>query len=88
MRVYRGADGQSHFDEIKVEIDKLQPGDGIIFRHVPSDYLNTWHRAPRRQYVINLSGESEVEVGTAPSAASVPGIWQTILPARAISREL
>ena len=29
-RVYTGADGQSHFDEIEVEIEKLQPGDGII----------------------------------------------------------
>ena len=34
-RVYTGADGQSHFDEIEVEIEKLQPGDGIIFCHAP-----------------------------------------------------
>jgi hypothetical protein len=58
MRVYAGTDGQSHFDEIEVETDELQPRDGIVFRHVPSDYINNWHRAPRRQYVINLSGES------------------------------
>jgi hypothetical protein len=68
-RVYAGADSQSHFDEIEVEIEKLHPGDGIIFRHVPSDYLNSWDRAPRRQYVINLSGESEVEVGDETSRA-------------------
>jgi hypothetical protein len=37
MRVYAGADGQSHFDEIEVEIDKLQPGEGIVFRHVDAD---------------------------------------------------
>jgi hypothetical protein len=36
MRVYSGADGQSHFDEIEVEVEKLQPTEGIIFRHVPS----------------------------------------------------
>jgi hypothetical protein len=34
-RVYTGADDESHFDEIEVEIEKLQPGEGIIFRHVP-----------------------------------------------------
>jgi hypothetical protein len=38
-RVHTGADGESHFDEIEVEIEKLQPGDGIIFRHAPpGDY--------------------------------------------------
>ena len=31
-RFYAGADGQSHFDDIEVETEKLQPGDGIIFR--------------------------------------------------------
>ena len=73
MRVYSGADGQSHFDEIEVEIEKLQPAEGIIFRHVPPDYLNTWHTAPRRQYVINLSGESEVEVGDGTKRTLGPG---------------
>lgn len=72
-RVYTGADGQSHFDEIEVESEKLQPGDGIIFRQVPSAYLNSWHRAPRRQYIINLSGESEVEVGDGTKRRLGPG---------------
>jgi hypothetical protein len=73
MRVYSGSDGQSHFDEIEVESEKLQPAEGIIFRHVPPDYLNTWHTAPKRQYVINLSGESEVEVGDGTRRRLGPG---------------
>lgn len=72
-RVYTGADDQSHFDEIDVEIAKLQPGDGIIFRHEPADYLQDWHRAPRRQYVVNLSGESEVEIGDGTKRRFGPG---------------
>ena len=40
-RVFTGADGQSHFDEIEVEIEKLQPGDGIIFRHAPPGAFTT-----------------------------------------------
>jgi quercetin dioxygenase-like cupin family protein len=72
-RVYAGADGQSHFDEIEVEIEKLQPGEGIIFRHVAAGYINSWHTAPRRQYVINLSGESEVEVGDGTTRKLSPG---------------
>jgi len=73
MRVYAGADGQSHFDEIEVEIDKLQPGEGIVFRHVAADYVNSWHAAPRRQYVINLAGGSEVEVGDGTIRRLGPG---------------
>ena len=61
-RVYSGADGESHFEEIEVDIGKLQPGDGIIFRHAPPGDVNEWHVAPRRQYVINLSGRSEIEI--------------------------
>ena len=88
MRVYSGADGQSHFDEIEVEIEKLQPAEGIIFRHVPPDYVNSWHTAPRRQYVINLSGEARSKSAMAPSDASVlvMFIWLTIPPVKAISR--
>ena len=48
MRVYAGGNGQSHFDETEVEIDKLQPGGGIVFRHVDADDVNSWHTAPRR----------------------------------------
>jgi len=73
MRVYSGSDGESHFDEIEVDIEKLQPGDGIVFRHASPGAVNDWHRAPRRQYVINLSGESEVEVGDGTKRKFVPG---------------
>jgi quercetin dioxygenase-like cupin family protein len=73
MRVYSGTDGQSHFDEIEVEIEKLQPGEGIAFRHVAADYIHSWHTAPRRQYVINLSGESEVEVSGGTKRRLGPG---------------
>ena len=72
-RVYTGADGQSHFDEIEVEIEKLQPGDGIVFRDATPDHVNRWHRAPRRQYVINLSGEIEIEIGDGTKRRFGPG---------------
>ena len=72
-RVYTGADGESHFEEIEVDIGKLQPGDGIIFRHSPPGDVNEWHLAPRRQYVINLSGQSEIEVGDGTKRRFGPG---------------
>ena len=46
-----------------METGKLQPGDGIIFRDATPDHVNSWHRAPTRQYVINLAGETEIEIG-------------------------
>jgi quercetin dioxygenase-like cupin family protein len=72
-RIYTGANGQSHFDEIEVEIEKLQPGEGIIFRHAPPGDFHDWHRAPRRQYVINLSGQSEIEIGDGTKRRFGPG---------------
>ena len=68
-----GADGHSHFEEIEVEIEKLQPGEGIVFRHAPAGDLHDWHRAPRRQYVINLSGQSEVEISDGTKRHFGPG---------------
>jgi hypothetical protein len=88
-RVYTGADGESHFEEIEVDIEKLQPGDGIVFRHAAPGDVNEWHMAPRRQYVINLSGQSEVEIGDGTKRRLVPAIsfWRTTPPAAVIFRE-
>ena len=72
-RLYTGADGQSHFEEIEVEIEKLQPGDGIIFREEPPTYFKDWHPAPRRQYVINLTGQSEIETSDGTKRRFGPG---------------
>jgi uncharacterized cupin superfamily protein len=72
-RLYTGADGQSHFEEIEVETSKLQPGDGIVFRESTPLTVNQWHRAPRRQYVINLSGETEIEIGNGTKRRFSPG---------------
>ena len=35
---------------------KRLPATGIVFRETTADYENSWHRAPRRQYVISLAG--------------------------------
>ncbi|HKA32881.1 MAG TPA: hypothetical protein VKH64_06685 [Candidatus Binatia bacterium] len=61
-RIYTGNDGHSHFDEVEVEIGKLQTGDGILFRHEPPGREQGWHPAPRRQYIVTLRGEAEIEI--------------------------
>jgi hypothetical protein len=61
-RIYTGTDGHSHFDEVDVEIGKLQSGDGILFRQEQPGHTQDWHPAPRRQYIVTLRGEAEIEI--------------------------
>jgi len=71
-RVYTGADECSHFEDIDVPLDDggpigrlsaLVPATGVIFRETGGDYNLDFHNAPRRQYVVNLEGDVEIEVG-------------------------
>jgi len=60
VRVYTGADGESHFEDLTPDqfaeiVNHL--GDGpITVNRRPSPSFSDYHQAPRRQYVVNLSG--------------------------------
>ena len=43
------------------------------FRRSSPAYYIDWHTAPRRQYVITLAGESEVEIGDGTKIRLHPG---------------
>ena len=68
VRIYSGPDGKSHFEDIDVALGEVErspmiPATGITFRSsAPGDFMD-WHTAPRRQYVITLSGQVEVGLG-------------------------
>ena len=71
-RVYTGDDGKSHFEEIEVAFSEAAmmgastrrfPADTIGIREAASDVEVDFHNAPRRQFVITLSGGSEIECG-------------------------
>jgi len=71
-RVYTGADNKSHFEDIEVALkdggkagfmSSLQKATGVVFRETDGSYNFDFHNAPRRQYVVNLEGEVEIEVG-------------------------
>src|SRR5215472_349603 len=64
-KLYEDANGESHFRDIEIDwieeaptgkLSKRLPATGIMFRETTTDYENSWHRAPRRQYVISLAG--------------------------------
>jgi hypothetical protein len=72
VRLYTGADNQSHFEDIDVPMkDAGKVGflseriavTSLVFRRTGGDYDYDFHTAPRRQYVVNLEGEVEIEVG-------------------------
>jgi hypothetical protein len=70
-RIYTGSDNESHFEEKEVElkfngdmeVGATEPATGIYFRRAPANHLLDFHPAPRRQYIITLSGEVEIEAG-------------------------
>ncbi len=82
LRIYTGDDGESHFEEIDVPlkhrgamgaISELVPAQGVMFREVDGSYDLDFHTAPRRQYVINLSGSVDLEVGDGTCRRLGPG---------------
>ena len=48
-------------------------GQCVIFRETGGDYDLNFHNAPRRQYVVNLSGSVEIEVGSGERRVLGPG---------------
>jgi hypothetical protein len=72
VRVYTGADNKSHFEDLHIPlkdggkvgfVSELTKATGVVFRETGGDYNYDFHTAPRRQYVVNLEGEVEIEVG-------------------------
>ena len=70
-RVYTGDDGESHFETIDISMSESRYGslselfdaEGVMFRTTPIGGELDFHNAPRRQFVVNLSGTVEIEVG-------------------------
>jgi hypothetical protein len=80
-RLYTGSDGQTHSEvfEAKFDVDgtnevykMLGLSGGTVHRAAPGTVLD-WHPAPRRQYVITLSGEAELEVAGGKKIHVGPG---------------
>jgi len=81
-RIFTGPDGQTHAEQIDV---KLAPGggsgdlsemvkvSGLQFRRQAPNYFQDWHPAPRRQYVVTLSGQGEVELDGGKKIPLGPG---------------
>jgi quercetin dioxygenase-like cupin family protein len=88
LRVYSDADGESHFEDVRVatsarrspvsearvEVSEPFPVTGLLFRHVVADHdPGTPHPAPRRQFVVHLAGAAEITVSDGERRRIKPG---------------
>ena len=80
-RIYTGPDNESHFEDKEIELEfngdmevsALDPAEGVLFRRAPATHLHSFHPAPRRQYVVTLSGAVEIETGDGTIRRFGPG---------------
>jgi hypothetical protein len=77
FRLYTGTDGQSHVETIDLANTTswtagLQTTN-ITFRTMPAGTFQDWHPAPRRQFVIILSGHLEIGLGDGSKHVFGPG---------------
>ena len=87
VRIYSDADGETHFEDVTLPTERRQspvstaqaelaaaiPTGEATFRRVVVDHPPEPHCAPRRQFVINLAGTSEVTVSDGETRRFGPG---------------
>jgi hypothetical protein len=82
FRIYTDDDGETHFEDLDITLhpqpngafySESLPATGIIFRRNPAEQIIDWHPAPRRQFVITLSGEAEIEASDGEIRRVGPG---------------
>jgi len=69
VRLYTGNDQRSHFEEIEMKFAGNQPmlttaprsATSAVFRSAPAGLVIDRHPAPRRQFLVTLSGSWEIE---------------------------
>jgi hypothetical protein len=72
VRLYTGSDQKSHFEEIEMKFGGTQPmqttdaraATSAVFRSAPAGLFLERHPAPRRQFLVTLSGSWEIEASS------------------------
>ena len=86
IRLFTGADNLTHAEEVHFKFDpragaferwlaesEAVKADSLRFRRESPGYVNDWHPAAGRQYVITLSGKGEIEVTGGQKIELEPG---------------
>src|ERR1700726_4378814 len=58
---------------VGVGTSEMMKATGVQFRRTPAGTFSDWHRGPRRQYVITLSGRGQIEVSGGEKISLGPG---------------
>jgi hypothetical protein len=77
-RLYTGDDGQSHFEPLDTGdqsnlFNTLHSVAHLVLRREVRPHLLDWHPAPRRQWVITLSGSVDIGLGDGTTMTFGPG---------------
>ena len=80
-RLYTGPDNQTHAEQSELkftpgttsEVSKLMQVNGAELHRAAAGNVEDWHRAHRRQYVITLSGQGELEIADGKKISVGPG---------------
>ena len=80
-RIYTGPDNQTHAEQVELkfnpgnptEVSRLLQVNGAELHRAPGGNVEDWHRAPRRQYVVTISGRGEIEVAGGKKISAGPG---------------
>lgn len=84
-RLYTGADGQTHAEEItdvKLIPDAARSGleasdvikvTGLQFARTSPGWVRNWHVAERHQYIVTLTGRGEIELAGGRKISLEPG---------------
>lgn len=77
VRVFSGDDGESHFEDVSADdfakmANRLGEG-AITVNQRPAPSFSDYHNAPRRQYVVILSGVAEFETADGTKRRLHPG---------------
>src|SRR5262245_60428207 len=77
VRIYTGADNQTHFQDLAPDAFATlaaKVGEGAIrVNQGPATSFSDFHNAPRRQYVVIMSGAIEIEISEGTTRQLVPG---------------
>ena len=78
VTIYPAEDGKSHFEHVEPETWQtdweVDPASGPInFRSRDPGYFFDLHNESRRQYVITLAGQVDVEIGAGTKLTFRPG---------------
>ena len=81
VRLYTGSDGESHFEEIDLKYEPQgnsartpqELTEGMTFRRQDPGTFMDFHPAPRKQYLVSLSGQVEIGLGNGEKKVFGPG---------------